>query len=143
MNNEVLRPLLGTLQKTSQSLLVLQHRPSVELFGVRLPHDHVHEILVTTESVAIAHERKKLGSILHFDGGGKHVAVAVLLLTVYEKITGNLVVLDPNVDRAHDLPFVDRAILLVQGAEVPCRFHAFFRNVPESTCPWETYWMCQ
>lgn len=137
MNNEVLRPLLGALYESSQGLLVLYHRPAVELFRVRLPHNHVHEVLVSAESIAIAHERKQLRSVLHFDGGGKHVAVAVLLLASNEKVTGNLVVLDPDVDRAHYLPFVDWTVFLVQSAEMPCSLYAFRGHIPEPTSIWQ------
>jgi hypothetical protein len=129
----MLRPLFRALYKPSQRLLVLYHGPAVELLGVRLPHDHVHEVFVSTESVAVAHESKQLGSLLDFDGGRKHITIAVLSLTGDEEVTGNLVVLDPDMDRAHHLPFVDWAILLVQGTEMPRRFHTFRRNIPETT----------
>jgi hypothetical protein len=59
-------------------------------------------------------------------------------LTVYEEVAGDLVVLNPDVNGAHDLPLVNWAILLVQGTEVPCCLNTFLRDVPETTSPWET-----
>lgn len=136
VNDEMFGPLLGSLDKTSQCLLVLYHRPAVELLRVRLPHDHVHEVLVAAESVSVAHQRKQLGAVLDFDGSWENVAIAVLSLSCNEQIAGDLVVFDPDVNSAHDLPFVDWSHFLVESAEVPRSFDALFRNIPESTSPW-------
>jgi hypothetical protein len=119
VNDEVLRPLLRSLYEASQSLLVFSYRPAVELLRVRLPHYHVHKILVPSEGIAVAHKRKQFGSMFDFDGSRKHIAIAVLSLSSNEKVAGDLIVLDPDVGSSHCLPLVDWAIFLVQSTKVP------------------------
>jgi hypothetical protein len=132
-------PLVRGLYETSQGLLVLDHGPAVELLGARLLHNHVHEIFVTAEGVTVTHQGKQLGSVFDLDDGRKNTAIAVLSLSCNEKVTGDLVVFNPDVNRAHHLPFVNRAVFLVQSTKVPCCFDTFFWDIPKTTSIWKTY----
>jgi len=57
---------------------------------------------------------------------------------VNEKIAGDFVGFDPDVNSAHHLPFVDRAVFLVKSAEVPCCLDTLGGDIPESTSIWKT-----
>lgn len=133
MYQHMFRPTIRSLQHSPQRSLVLDARPIVERLGRGVSHDQVHEVLVSPELFTIAHERQNLRSVSNANCCGKLVAITVVLLTSDEEVSRNLVGLDPDVDNAHDFPFVDGTIFLVECSKVPCCLDTRSGNVPETT----------
>ena len=73
-------------------------------------HDVMHEVLVPPPDLTVAHEREDFSALSHTIGRGECITIAVFALPECEEVTGDLVGLDPDVDRPHYFPGVDRAV---------------------------------
>lgn len=100
-----------------------------------MSHDGVNEVLVSPEVLADPHEWQNLRATFHSDSCWKFVSVTIKLSAMDKKVSGNLVIFDPDVSHSEREPLVDWAIRLVEVAEVPCCLCSRDWDAPETTNP--------
>jgi len=86
---------------------------------------------MSPEVLSNTHERQDFRSASHTYRGWELMSIAILLPALYEEISGDLVVFDPDVICAEDCPLIYRAESLVEVTKVPGCFCTRDWDAPE------------